>query len=327
MVNGKSSATKHTQPKKDQGHDFRCVPKSVAVIFQNCLNNDPQKRALVDELGFGVFSNLPNYYLKQKMLKQIYNRFDTYDNTIHAVAGEVEITTEKIGKALGLNHTGSIYDEKITPRELSAEDYTAYKFFQGNTQAALSSLIFNTKVDTEENKVLFKRAFLLYIQKCFLPPTSAPNVTPRALPTLFDLENTRNKNWALHVHNFLLEEIEKAKKNNAKSGLIKTAQMHVERQGKSKKKAKKTSSSSSESEYIESSHDSESGSDETFSLLGSDSEQTMFDSMVRVERRTRSKKDSGFQMQDGHTLAQAVSSIRKRKNLEREGRRQKRTKC
>ncbi|MED6200990.1 hypothetical protein PIB30_090615 [Stylosanthes scabra] len=197
----------------------------------------------------------------------------------------------------------------------------------------------------EENKVLFKRAFLLYIQKCFLIPTSAPNVTPRALPALFDLENTRNKNWALHVHNFLLEEIEKAKKNNAKSvsgccyalmviyfhethfeknsrdaaaqprwiqywtgetlwkrmkqektmkaGLIKTAQMHVERQGKSKKKAKKTSSSSSKSEYIESSHDSESGSDETFSLPGSDSEQTMSDSMVRVERRTRSKKDSG----------------------------------
>ncbi|MED6199314.1 hypothetical protein PIB30_074813, partial [Stylosanthes scabra] len=302
MVNGKSSATKHTQPKKNQGHDFRCLPKSVAVIFQNCLNNEPQKRALVDELGFGVFSNLPNYYLKQKVLKQIYNCFDTYDNTIHAVAGEVEITTGKIGKALGLNHKGSIYDETITPRELSAEDYTAYKFFQGKTQAALSSLIFNTK-------------------------------------------NTRNKNWALHVHNFLLEEIEKAKKNNAKSvsgycyalmviyfhethfgknsryaaaqppwiqywtgemlwkrmkqektmkaGLIKIAQMHVERQGKSKKKAKKTSSSSSESEYIESSHDSESGSDETFSLPGSDSEQTMSDSMVRVERRTRSKKDSG----------------------------------
>ncbi|MED6153081.1 hypothetical protein PIB30_098133 [Stylosanthes scabra] len=79
-------------------------------------------------------------------------------------------------------------------------------------------------------------------------------------------------------------------------GLIKTAQMHVERQGKSNKKAKKTSSSSSESEYIESSHDSESDSDDTFSLSGSDSEQTMSDSMVRVQRRTRSKKDSGSEM-------------------------------
>ncbi|MED6212128.1 hypothetical protein PIB30_080304 [Stylosanthes scabra] len=209
MVNGtgkgskKGNATKcapanESKPKKDQSHDFRCVPKSVAVIFDKCLNNDAEKRALVDELGFGVFSHLPNYHLKQKVLKQIYNRFNTYDNTIHAVAGEVEITIEKIGKAICLNHTGTTYDDKITPRELSREDYNVYKFFKGKTQAALSSLIFNTK-------------------KCFLLPTSAPNVTPRALPTIFNLENTRNKNWALHVHNFLLEEIEKAKENNTKS--------------------------------------------------------------------------------------------------------------
>ncbi|MED6195792.1 hypothetical protein PIB30_041341 [Stylosanthes scabra] len=198
-----------------QGHDFRCVPKSVAVIFDKCLNNDLEKRAVVDELGFGVFSHLTNYYLKQKVLKQIYNRFDTYDNTIHTVAGEVEITTEKIGKALGLTtqvyplhptikiRFGTTYDDKVTPKELSEENHNVYKFFQSKTQAALSSLIFNTTVDTEENRNLFKRAFLLYIQKCFLLPTSAPNVTPRALPTIFDLENTRNKNWALHVHNFL----------------------------------------------------------------------------------------------------------------------------
>ncbi|MED6223243.1 hypothetical protein PIB30_072104 [Stylosanthes scabra] len=327
-----------------QGHDFRCVPKSVAVIFQNCLNNDPQKRALVDELGFGVFSSLPNYYLKQKVLKQIYNCFNTYDNTIHTVAGEVEITTEKIGKSLGLNHTDSTYDEKITPKEMSGEDYDAYKFFQGKTQAALSSLIINTKVDTEENKVLFKRAFLLYIQKCFLLSTSAPNVTPReiekakknnaksvsgccyALMVIYFHEIHFGKNsrdaaaqppWIQYWTGKTLWKRMKHEKTMA-AGLIKTAKMHVERQGKSKKKAKKTSSSSSESKYI--------GSDETFSLPGSDSEQTMSDSMVLVERRTRSTKDSVSEMQDGHTLAQAVSSIKKRKNLQREERRQKRTK-
>ncbi|MED6211745.1 hypothetical protein PIB30_076587 [Stylosanthes scabra] len=205
----KRAAANESKPKKDQGHDFRCVPKTVTVIFDKCLKNDIEKRVLVDELGFRVFSHLPNYYLKQKVLKQIYN-------TIHAFAREVEITTKEMGKTLSLNHTSTTYDDKITPRELSEEDYNVYKFFQGKTQAALSSLIFNTKVDTEENRNLFKRAFLLYIQKCFLLPTSAPNVTPRALPTIFNLENTRNKNWALHVHNFLLEEIQKAKENNTK---------------------------------------------------------------------------------------------------------------
>ncbi|MED6149866.1 hypothetical protein PIB30_066698, partial [Stylosanthes scabra] len=74
-----------------------------------------------------------------------------------------------------------------------------------------------TPVDTIENKRLFMRAFLLFIQKCFLRATSSPNVMSRAYPTLFDMENTKQRNWALHVHNFHLEEIKKAKESNTKS--------------------------------------------------------------------------------------------------------------
>ncbi|MED6149729.1 hypothetical protein PIB30_065390, partial [Stylosanthes scabra] len=39
---------------------------------------------------------------------------------------------------------------------------------------------------------------------------------PRAYPTLYDVENTKQRNWALHVHNFLLEELKKAKENKTK---------------------------------------------------------------------------------------------------------------
>ncbi|MED6175508.1 hypothetical protein PIB30_079029 [Stylosanthes scabra] len=103
-------------------------------------------------------------------------RYDIYDNTIHVVAGEVEITTHKIGNALGLSSIGKAFDEKVIPKELNQEDYD-----------------------------------------CFLLPTFAANVTPRALPTIFDAENTRRRNWALHVHNFLLKEVKKAKLHNTKS--------------------------------------------------------------------------------------------------------------
>ncbi|MED6223761.1 hypothetical protein PIB30_077235, partial [Stylosanthes scabra] len=111
-----------------QGRDFRCVPKSI-VIFEQCLDKNPEKRPLVGELGFGVFSNLPNYYLKKKVFKEIHNRFDTDDHTIHVVAGEVEITTQKIGQVLGLSSIGTPYDDKVTPKDLSEEDHSVYKFF------------------------------------------------------------------------------------------------------------------------------------------------------------------------------------------------------
>ncbi|MED6163812.1 hypothetical protein PIB30_083672 [Stylosanthes scabra] len=168
-------------------------------------------------MGFGALSNLSNYYLKQKVLKELFNRFDIYDNIIHAVAGEVEITTKKIGDALGISSTGKPFPDKVVPKELSDEDHAVFKFFQGKTQAQLGRLITDTPVDTVENKRLFMRAFLLFVQKTFLLATSSANVTPRAYPTLYDVENTKQRNWALHVHNFLLEELKKAKENKTKS--------------------------------------------------------------------------------------------------------------
>ncbi|MED6128336.1 hypothetical protein PIB30_096755 [Stylosanthes scabra] len=54
---GKKSAAKKgkavAEPaKKNQGHEFRCLPKTVAQMFIY-LKEHPEKRALVDEMGFG----------------------------------------------------------------------------------------------------------------------------------------------------------------------------------------------------------------------------------------------------------------------------------
>ncbi|MED6217207.1 hypothetical protein PIB30_015541 [Stylosanthes scabra] len=160
-------------------------------MYNECLRKDAEKMALIEELGFGAFSRLPCYNLKQHMLKELVNIYDIHDNTIHSVRGDMEITTDKIGKALGLS-------------------------WNGKSQAELPMLVKRTPVDTEANQNLFKRAFFIFIQKVFLLPTSSQNITSKALPTLFGLENTRGRNWALHVHDFFLEEIKKAKLNKTK---------------------------------------------------------------------------------------------------------------
>ncbi|MED6151635.1 hypothetical protein PIB30_084369 [Stylosanthes scabra] len=91
--------------KKNQGYEFRCLPKTVAQMFIY-LKEHPEKRALVDEMGFGALSYLPNEYLNQRLLRQIYDRYDIYDNTIYTDAVAVSITTEKIGHALELSSRG-----------------------------------------------------------------------------------------------------------------------------------------------------------------------------------------------------------------------------
>ncbi|MED6199393.1 hypothetical protein PIB30_075517 [Stylosanthes scabra] len=180
---------------KNQGHEFRCLPNTVAQMFIY-INGVPEKRAFIDDMGFGGLSYLPNGYLNQRLLKQIYDRYDVHDNTIYSDAVAVKITTDKIGHALGLSSRGTPYDTKVAMNELSEEDKEVHNYFKGFTTIALQDLIKATP-------------------KVFLLPNSTAKICAAALPTLFDLENTRNRNWAHHVHNFLLQELKKAKRKES----------------------------------------------------------------------------------------------------------------
>ncbi|MED6185705.1 hypothetical protein PIB30_059600 [Stylosanthes scabra] len=125
-----SKSRKQDSPKKkDQGHHFRCLPKTVATMYNECLRNDANKMALIVELAFGAFSHLPDYNLKQHMLKELVNVYDIHDNTIHSVRDDVAITTDKIGKALGLSWNGDPFDERVSEKDLNDEDHAIFKMF------------------------------------------------------------------------------------------------------------------------------------------------------------------------------------------------------
>ncbi|MED6173407.1 hypothetical protein PIB30_058990 [Stylosanthes scabra] len=215
MGKGKQTkAGKKASSSKNQGHLIRCLSKTVAMMF-DYLKDEPDKRALVDQMGFGAISHFPNKNLNQRLLKQLFDRYDIYDNKIYSHAAAVKITTRKIGDALGLSSNGTTYATRVVRKKLSEEDKDTHKFFQGTSAVALQNLIKSTPVDTDDNRKLFMRAFICFIQKVFVLPNSTANITPTALPTIFDLETTRSRNWALHVHNFLLQELNKAKQNNS----------------------------------------------------------------------------------------------------------------
>ncbi|MED6185332.1 hypothetical protein PIB30_055990 [Stylosanthes scabra] len=100
----KTNAGKKASSGKNQGHLFRCLPKTVAMMF-SYLKDEPDKRALVDQMGFGLF-----------------DRYDIYDNTIYSDAAAVKITTRKIGDALGLSSNGTSYDTRVVRKNLNEED-------------------------------------------------------------------------------------------------------------------------------------------------------------------------------------------------------------
>ncbi|MED6158245.1 hypothetical protein PIB30_030992 [Stylosanthes scabra] len=158
-------------------------------------------------MGFGALAHLQQNNLDQVMLKQIYDLFDVHDNTIYSDAATVKITTRKIGDALGFCSTGTVYEPRVVRKKLSQEDKDTHKFWQGKTTVTLTEMVQTTPVDTDENRKLFMRAFMLWIQKVFLLPNSTATIVPNALTTIFDLETTSKRNWALHVQDFLIQEL------------------------------------------------------------------------------------------------------------------------
>ncbi|MED6211203.1 hypothetical protein PIB30_071455 [Stylosanthes scabra] len=216
-------------------------------------------------MGFGALSYLPNEYVNQRLLIQIYDCYNIYDNTIYSDAAAVNITTEKIGHALGLSSRGTPYDIKVDKKKLSQEDSDVYKFFQGITTVALQNLIKITPIDTDENRKLWMRSFMLFVQQVFLLPNSTVKITPVALPTIFDLENTWNRNWAHHTQfgersrdpaaqppwlaywtgETLKKRLKLEKKHDA--GLLKTGKLRAEKEQLKKNNTEMVLSSESQS--------------------------------------------------------------------------------
>ncbi|KAL4357536.1 hypothetical protein AHAS_Ahas09G0196500 [Arachis hypogaea] len=72
-------------------------------------------------------------------------------------------------------------------------------------------------VEGEENRQKFKRTFVIFIQKCFLLPTTVKVASPIHKPPIFHVENIQEWDWPKHVLNFLMKGTENKRKGTKQS--------------------------------------------------------------------------------------------------------------
>ncbi|MED6173698.1 hypothetical protein PIB30_062115 [Stylosanthes scabra] len=149
------------------------------AIYDN-LSDD--KKALVDEMGLGVFQHLPNDYINHKILNDLVWSYNVFTNKISTGVGEFLITSENVGHAFGLNYNGKLL-------------------------TFVQNMVKECPIGTKLEKRTFKRAFGLFIQKAFLLSISSHYISPIHLPVIRDIDNTRERNWAHHVNSFLIQGI------------------------------------------------------------------------------------------------------------------------
>ncbi|MED6135086.1 hypothetical protein PIB30_042895 [Stylosanthes scabra] len=120
------------------------------------------------------------------------------------------------------NRRGDAFEDRIEDIEdqLNAEEKEALNLFRGKSLKFIEDMLRSSRVETDSEKRMFKRAFGLFIQKSFLCPASSANISPKHLPVIRDIENTQTRNWTHHVNTFLVEGRTEFKEKERKTAMF-----------------------------------------------------------------------------------------------------------
>ena len=90
---------------------------------------------------------------------------------------------------------GDLFPEKVEYKKLSDDDKIIFRRFQGKTLKSLTDEMMEIGVGNEEERLMFKRIFILYIQMAFLLPTTINKISPVHLAPIFKMDSISERNW------------------------------------------------------------------------------------------------------------------------------------
>ncbi|QHO11957.1 uncharacterized protein DS421_15g502750 [Arachis hypogaea] len=181
-----------------------------------------EKKTIVRDLGFGGLMHIPPLRVHHQVLRELSNNFKLGENRLETGYGSFKITPKKIGDALGINATGDLFPQKVDYKKLSEDDNEIFRRFQGKTLKSLTDEMMDIGVGNEEDRLMFKRIFILYIQMAFLLPTTINKISPVHLAPIFEMDTITERNWGGHVLSFIVKGITdyKEKKKKAIDGCL-----------------------------------------------------------------------------------------------------------
>ncbi|RYR48774.1 hypothetical protein Ahy_A07g034847 [Arachis hypogaea] len=139
--------------------------------------------------------------------KELTNSFKLGKNILETGYGSFKVRPKTIGAALGINASGDLFPQKVNYKDLSEDEKQIFRRFQGKTLKNLTDEMMAIGVDNEQDRLMFKRIFILYIQMAFLLPTTINKISPVHLAPTFKMDTITERNWGAHVLNFIIKGI------------------------------------------------------------------------------------------------------------------------
>ncbi|QHO23900.1 uncharacterized protein DS421_12g367560 [Arachis hypogaea] len=207
------------QAKKNQTKDLKCATHLLNEKFRNMSE---EKTMIVRDLEFGGLMHIPPLRVHYQLLRELANNFKLGENRLETGYGSFKITPKTIGDALGINASGDLFPQKVNYKKLSEDDKEIFRRFQDKTLKSLTDEMMDIGVGNEQDRLMFKRIFILYIQMAFLLLTTINKISPVHLTPIFEMDTITERNWGGHVLSFIIKGITdyKDKKKKAIDGCL-----------------------------------------------------------------------------------------------------------
>ncbi|RYR19785.1 hypothetical protein Ahy_B03g064676 [Arachis hypogaea] len=215
----KTMVTKKEKPRYNKAHDLRCQTKTIARVFKAMSQ---EKKYIVEEMRFAALEQVPEMNVSHSLLRELIAFYDDYYGCLNTLHGKIYITPDKVAALLGINHRvihfppcayfGDLFPENVNYGRLNEADKQIIDGFKCVTLASLTKSVLDMSVEGEKNRQKFQRTFVIFVQKCFLLPTTVSMASPIHKPSALRVANIRQWDWANHVLSFLRKGIENRRK-------------------------------------------------------------------------------------------------------------------
>ncbi|MED6125207.1 hypothetical protein PIB30_066494 [Stylosanthes scabra] len=157
----------------------------------------------VDAMGFANFQHIPEWIVNQEIYMYLATKFDLENNVIKDDVANIEINAEIVEHALGLPFLC---------------EYEALKSRWGKFSLAdLKGFVIKCALQIEEERMLFREAFILFLGKTSFCPTTNSFLSPeRHFPLVVDVKNPMQYNWSLQIFTWIKDTINDFQKKGVK---------------------------------------------------------------------------------------------------------------
>ncbi|RYR51915.1 hypothetical protein Ahy_A06g026860 [Arachis hypogaea] len=211
MAHSSSSPSKKTQIAKFQAtfqtEQTKYLKYATHLLSEKFRNTSDEKKAIVKDLWFGGLMHIPPLRMHHKILKELANSFKLGKNTLETDYDSFKVRQKTIGDALGLNASGDLLSQKINYKDLSEDNKQIFRRFQGKSLKSLTDEMITISVDNKQDRLMFKRIFILYIQMAFMLPTTINKISSVHLAPIFKMDTITEQNWGAHIMNFIIKGI------------------------------------------------------------------------------------------------------------------------